>query len=235
MVSHEPEIHVLFPGSFVGPHSTVSSSELPSDAPTSSDMPLPSSIFIVGYGPGISNAGEQLWSLSFGRAGRRLSSATSVATLFAARGFSLGLISRNPKAPDIPGTTIVTASADGLKPDTVVAALTALKDQLGSPEVVVYNLAGLSLGTKPMMELEAATLEKHFVLGPIGGLQVAQWANDHLEGAKRTVSVACVLAKEQSGNQLFTGHIYRRGLEQDGLPGPGGPRSLESGAAQPRE
>ncbi|KAL8293648.1 hypothetical protein RQP46_000349 [Phenoliferia psychrophenolica] len=131
-------------------------------------MSSPPSIFIVGYGPGIAGA---------------------VASLFATKGFSLGLISRNPIAPSIPGAKIAIESADGLKPAEVVAALDALKAKLGAPEVVVYNVAGLAFGMGEMMSLKLETLAQHFTIGPVGGLAVAQWSAKHLLGDKKTVRI----------------------------------------------
>ena len=133
----------------------------------------------------------------------------AVAALFAHEGYSLGLISRNPVAPVIPGTRVVTESADGLNPEAVVAALAKLARKLGSPEVVVYNVAGLSFGMSDMMKLKPETLAKHFTIGPVGGLAVAQWAAANMEGSKKTVCWS--LESQISHSDSCTAAIHWRG------------------------
>jgi NADP-dependent 3-hydroxy acid dehydrogenase YdfG len=98
-------------------------------------------IFIIGMGPGVSAA---------------------VARRFAAEGYAVGAIARNPeklsqqlKPVRTTGVKVAGASADVGDMDALRRAIEALQAELGDPGVLVYNAAGVSFG-----QLESLTAEQ---------------------------------------------------------------------------
>src|SRR6478735_2138437 len=123
---------------------------------TRSGVPV-SALIIVGVGPGLG---------------------ASVARRFAAEGFGVGLVARKAStlvevadtlAPfDVP---IATFQADAGRPDQLERALAAAVQDLGVPDVVVYNAAIIRADTPG--ELSLAELTETWSVNVSGGLVAA--------------------------------------------------------------
>ncbi|KAF8311455.1 NAD(P)-binding protein [Clavulina sp. PMI_390] len=135
-------------------------------------------IYILGAGPGV---GSEL------------------ASLFATHNFNIGLTTRSTSSSTSiaaklkelhPNTTIVTATADGSRPESVTAALDSLREQFEgrAPTVVVYNIASLgrdnsSLGPTPLENVTLETMQTHLTISLASGFVTAQWAAKNLAPA----------------------------------------------------
>ncbi|KZO98019.1 NAD(P)-binding protein [Calocera viscosa TUFC12733] len=137
-------------------------------------------IFVVGYGPGISDG---------------------VAEHFGAKGFKVGISARTEsklaaaaKKLSSQGIDVATAVIDVAENDSVVQGLGKLESELGAPNVLVCNVGsngppGTDLGPKPLEEITPEIFEKHWRISGLGALHVARWAVDHLKplDGKRTL------------------------------------------------
>ncbi|EJU06246.1 NADP-binding protein [Dacryopinax primogenitus] len=151
-------------------------------------------IFVVGYGPGISEG---------------------VAELFASKGFKVGIASRTEsklsaasESLNAKGATVATAVIDVSSNPSVIYGLSKLTIALGAPNVLVFNVGsngppGTDLGPKPLEEITPEIFEKHWRISALGALHVARWSVDHLvpfDGKKTLIFTGGGLAKDPRPN-----------------------------------
>ncbi len=126
---------------------------------------------VVGVGPGLGSA---------------------VARRFAAAGFKVAVARRRPAesaglAEEIGGRAY---ACDATEQDSVEAMFAAIDQELGGPQVVVYNAGAYKPGG--ILDIEAADFERCWRIGCLGGFHVGQAA------AKRMVEAG-------AGTIIFTG------------------------------
>jgi len=126
---------------------------------------------VVGVGPGLGSA---------------------VARRFAAAGFKVAVAPRRPAesaglAEEIGGRAY---ACDATEQDSVEAMFAAIDQELGGPQVVVYNAGAYKPGG--ILDIEAADFERCWRIGCLGGFHVGQAA------AKRMVEAG-------AGTIIFTG------------------------------
>ncbi len=112
-------------------------------------------------------------ALIFG-AGAGLSA--SLARAFRRNGYNVGLVSRNPaKLADLAHEIgAKTYAADVSNPDAVAAAFEAADQDIGEPDIVVYNASGRVRG--PIAELDPAAVRAAIDVKAFGGFLVVQQA-----------------------------------------------------------
>jgi NAD(P)-dependent dehydrogenase (short-subunit alcohol dehydrogenase family) len=137
---------------------------------TMTDFPY-STALIVGAGSGVS---------------------ASLARLLAARGVKVALAARNidKLAALAAETGAKTFATDAVQPASVAALFEEVTEEIGEPDVVVYNASGRVRG--PLTELDPREVEQALAVGAFGGFLVSQQA------AKR-------MAPRGRGAILFTG------------------------------
>jgi NAD(P)-dependent dehydrogenase (short-subunit alcohol dehydrogenase family) len=116
----------------------------------------------------------------------------SVARAFANAGMKVALAARSPAkvdplAREINAKTFACNAADR---DNVAKLFVSVGEQVGEPDVVVYNASARARG--PFVELDAAEVERTLAVTAFGGFLVAQ------EAARR-------MAKRNHGAIFFTG------------------------------
>jgi NAD(P)-dependent dehydrogenase (short-subunit alcohol dehydrogenase family) len=116
----------------------------------------------------------------------------SLARIFAKAGMKVALAARStaklqPLASEIGATAF---ACDATKADDVLKLFRAVTEQIGEPEVVVYNASYRQRG--PFVELDPAEVEKSLTVTAYGGFLVAQ------EAARR-------MLPRGRGALLFTG------------------------------
>ncbi|KZT62897.1 NAD(P)-binding protein [Calocera cornea HHB12733] len=137
-------------------------------------------IYIIGYGPLISDG---------------------IAELFGGKGFKVGISARTEsrlaagkEKLSAQGIEVGTAVIDVSEEPSVLAGLSKLVQELGEPNVLVFNVGsngppGTDLGPKPLEEITPAIFEKHWRISALGALHVSRWAVEHLKplDGKRTL------------------------------------------------
>jgi len=115
-------------------------------------------IAVVGVGPGLG---------------------TTVPVRFAREGYAVGLIARGQDKLDAArgvledgGATVATVAADGTDEAQVASAFAALKDQLGAPDVLVYNAGAFVRGG--ILELSAQDFVSSWNANCLGAFLAAQ-------------------------------------------------------------
>lgn len=132
---------------------------------------------VIGAGPGIGNA---------------------VAMAFASEGYDIALIARSPErlAPQCEAIRKKTRrrvrsyAADAGDESSLLAALAAVRDELGAPEVLVYNVATFEIGRPLKVPIDRVMT--HFRTNVVGALIAAR-------------AVAPDMIERQRGTILFTG------------------------------
>ncbi|OCJ17595.1 oxidoreductase [Rhizobium sp. AC44/96] len=116
----------------------------------------------------------------------------SLARLLAARGVKVALAARNVDklAALAAETGAKTFATDAAQPASVAALFEQVTEEIGEPDVVVYNASGRVRG--PLTELDPKEVEQALAVGAFGGFLVSQQA------AKRMVP-------RGRGAILFTG------------------------------
>src|SRR2546428_264139 len=133
----------------------------------------------------------------------------SLARAFAKAGMKVALAARStgklqPLASEIGATAL---ACDATKADDVAKLFRAVTEQIGEPEVVVYNASYRQRG--PFVELDPAEVEKSLTVTAYGGFLVAQ------EAARR-------MLPRGRGALLFTGTCgaARVAVRRVGFPKP---------------
>jgi NAD(P)-dependent dehydrogenase (short-subunit alcohol dehydrogenase family) len=118
------------------------------------DFPYRSAL-IVGAGPGIS---------------------ASLARGLAALGVKIALAARNIQKLDalVHAAGALAYAADASDPESVAKLFDQVRDQLGDPEIVVYNAGARAQG--PLAELDPAAVRKAVAVTAFGGFLVTQQA-----------------------------------------------------------
>lgn len=113
---------------------------------------------IVGSGPGLSQA---------------------IAERFGQAGYQLALLSRQPARLDAQvqdlqhqGITVTTLAADAAQADSLIAAFATLREQVGHPDVLIYNAAALTQGSP--LTLSAETWLRDFAVNVVGAAIAVQ-------------------------------------------------------------
>jgi NAD(P)-dependent dehydrogenase (short-subunit alcohol dehydrogenase family) len=116
----------------------------------------------------------------------------SLARAFAQAGLKIALAARSPAKLDAIAseTGARTFSCDAVERDDVAQLFRAVTDEVGAPDVVVYNASYRQRG--PLIELDPPEVKKSLAVSAYGGFLVAQ------EAARR-------MLPRQHGAILFTG------------------------------
>ena len=116
----------------------------------------------------------------------------SLARLLSENGYSIALAARNiEKLASIQKETdAVVIEADAADPDSVVRLFADFENQLGTPDVVIYNASARSRG--PLIELDPLAVKTAIEVSAYGGFLVGQAA-------------ARMMLNSGAGTILFTG------------------------------
>ncbi|KAF2718889.1 putative short-chain dehydrogenase [Polychaeton citri CBS 116435] len=110
-----------------------------------------------------------------------------VARAFAAKGYKIALVSRNPKEQD--SANQVNIASDLSDPDAVIDAFTKVKSLLGLPSVVVYNAAAATQNEpKHPLSLSLTDFTRDLNVNTVSAFAAAQQAAAAFEQLPDTAS-----------------------------------------------